>query len=363
MSQRAKYLDIAASILARIRNLPPGSRCPGVHQITSEYHVARATAERVLRHLAAQGYVQQLPGRGTFVAEHLVRRIAILPCAAEASAPQAVAHQGELSQRIVNVLRQAGHEVHVVPATKEPGQAAAAAATLSPQLLVTVGAVGHLLIEDLARLARPIVCVEDVPLNQPVDIVATATIRSSYTVTRAVLDAGLTDAWYIGEEHGRRDTPVMSLTHSIGFRTACRDVGVCDISARVRMARSSSDLDAVIRRFFLQAVRRRAVVAANASIGSRFLAAARSCGLGVPENLAIVATSSRGPADVSCLTPNVHGLAKAAGELIQRRIRHPDLPAQDVRVRPVFIDAGTLPTAAEQALRSTFPRTQDAQPT
>ena len=36
---------------------------------------------------------------------------------------------------------------------------------------------------------------------------------------------------------------------------------------------------------------------------------------------------------------------------------------QDVRVRPVFIDAGTLPTAAEQALRSTFPRTQDAQPT
>jgi hypothetical protein len=49
-------------------------------------------------------------------------------------------------------------------------------------------------------------------------------------------------------------------------------------------------------------------------------------------------------------------LASAATELIYRRIRQPDLPAQDVRVPPGFVDAATIPAAAAGLLRSMLAR-------
>lgn len=76
MRQEAKYVQVAQELLDRIRHLPPGSRCPSLLQVVREYHIARATADRALKRLVEKGYVEQIPGSGTFVGERVTSHIA-----------------------------------------------------------------------------------------------------------------------------------------------------------------------------------------------------------------------------------------------------------------------------------------------
>lgn len=63
------YRQIADALLARIRDeeVQVGDRVDSEPEIVATYGVSRATATRALEHLARQGIVRRVQGRGTFV--------------------------------------------------------------------------------------------------------------------------------------------------------------------------------------------------------------------------------------------------------------------------------------------------------
>lgn len=65
------YAQVADDIRAEIESgaLSAGSKLPAAEALADIYGVARLTAIRAVRHLAEQGLVAIVKGRGTYVAE------------------------------------------------------------------------------------------------------------------------------------------------------------------------------------------------------------------------------------------------------------------------------------------------------
>jgi len=66
-----RYRELKERILARIADgeLAPGDRVPSENELVDAFGVSRMTANRALRELDAEGYVERRPGVGTFVAD------------------------------------------------------------------------------------------------------------------------------------------------------------------------------------------------------------------------------------------------------------------------------------------------------
>lgn len=66
-----RYRQVKDHILANIRSgdWPPGSRVPSENDLAAQFGIARMTANRALRELTRDGYVNRVPGVGTFVKE------------------------------------------------------------------------------------------------------------------------------------------------------------------------------------------------------------------------------------------------------------------------------------------------------
>ena len=66
-----KHLLIEGKLLTQIKNghLAVGERLTPAYEIAKEYGVSRPTADKAIGNLAARGYVERTPGRGTFVLE------------------------------------------------------------------------------------------------------------------------------------------------------------------------------------------------------------------------------------------------------------------------------------------------------
>lgn len=73
-SATARYTQVQQFILGQIAagTLQPGSRVPSENELVRELDVARMTANRALRELAAAGVLVRVAGVGTFVAEQRV---------------------------------------------------------------------------------------------------------------------------------------------------------------------------------------------------------------------------------------------------------------------------------------------------
>ncbi|MFB7500000.1 GntR family transcriptional regulator [Streptomyces sp. NPDC056161] len=69
---RPIWRQIVAVIQGRIEDgtYPAGSRVPSVVEISTEFEVAASTAQKVLAHLKAEGWVRTEVGLGSFVEPH-----------------------------------------------------------------------------------------------------------------------------------------------------------------------------------------------------------------------------------------------------------------------------------------------------
>ena len=115
-----RYQRLKEEIIARISRgeLKPRDRVPSENDLVAAAGVSRMTANRALRELTAEGYVERVAGVGTFVAElratsHLleVRSIA-----------DEIAHRGHLHTATVLVQREERAEGEVAEALSvEPG--------------------------------------------------------------------------------------------------------------------------------------------------------------------------------------------------------------------------------------------------
>lgn len=66
-----RWRQVAEVVRARIADgtYPPRSRVPSVVQLTEEFGVAAATAQKVHRQLREEGLIYTEPGLGSFVAD------------------------------------------------------------------------------------------------------------------------------------------------------------------------------------------------------------------------------------------------------------------------------------------------------
>ncbi|MEH0654565.1 GntR family transcriptional regulator [Streptomyces scabiei] len=97
------YVRIRREIEARIRagELPPGARLPTEKDLTAQYGVSRATAQRVLNDLADAGVAIRRRRHGTFVAE-VTRQINLLNFVTPATAARGTPGRHDvLSARVV----------------------------------------------------------------------------------------------------------------------------------------------------------------------------------------------------------------------------------------------------------------------
>ncbi|PII81413.1 GntR family transcriptional regulator [Leucobacter sp. OLJS4] len=65
---------LAAELRSRIDSATPGTKLPGVRELSREFRASAATVSAALAELGALGLVRAEPGRGTFVAERAHRR-------------------------------------------------------------------------------------------------------------------------------------------------------------------------------------------------------------------------------------------------------------------------------------------------
>jgi GntR family transcriptional regulator, histidine utilization repressor len=109
----ARYLQVKQFILSQISAgvLRPGERIPSENELVRELDVARMTANRALRELAADGVLVRVAGVGTFVAE-----------------PRVHSHPLEV-RNIADEIRSRGHEFETrvvalgpVTASRETGE-------------------------------------------------------------------------------------------------------------------------------------------------------------------------------------------------------------------------------------------------
>lgn len=70
------YMAIADDLTAKIENgtYPPDSRLPSVADLVFEYGAARETVRKAIHALAEQGWVEIVPGKGTYVTSPEERR-------------------------------------------------------------------------------------------------------------------------------------------------------------------------------------------------------------------------------------------------------------------------------------------------
>lgn len=68
---KPRYQQLKDLIIAQISNgeLRPEDRVPSENELVESMHVSRMTANRALRELTGEGYVERIAGRGTFVAD------------------------------------------------------------------------------------------------------------------------------------------------------------------------------------------------------------------------------------------------------------------------------------------------------
>jgi hypothetical protein len=193
----SKYLEIASQLAVEIQKMGPGTRCPGIAEITAKWGVARATAEKVLRHLAEQGYVTRVVGSGTFVADSRPTRIAILPyflfSSGQVQRHYACDHCLHIAEMLAGRLREMGHEPVMVGKVARDVPDLAALDRLQPKMCVVLGGRGAEFVRPLIDRKLTVVVVRAVPSDLPVDIVQRELIRPGRTAVRAFLDCGLTD--------------------------------------------------------------------------------------------------------------------------------------------------------------------------
>ena len=69
--QKPRYQQLKDLIITRISSgeLRPHDRVPSENELVESMHVSRMTANRALRELTDEGYVERIAGRGTFVSD------------------------------------------------------------------------------------------------------------------------------------------------------------------------------------------------------------------------------------------------------------------------------------------------------
>lgn len=333
----------------RSRAYPPGGRLPTEQEIAAANTVSLTTVRRAMEILAAEGLVIRRQGSGTYVTQRPAAAGRHLDGAAVGVVvPDTTMYFPRVLEGIEEVLTSAGVRLMLVCSRYDVEADERAAAGL-----LNAGVAGLLLVPTLiersdpaayvAQLNRagvPVVLVErGLDPSGPAD-------DSEYVRTDHEAGGYQAVAHLAGLGHRRlglvlRGGSPTSRPVEVGFLRAAAELGVqvADQIAVPRTGWQPGQADPALR----------ALVDAGATgvvcLGDReatmLVAAARRTGVGVPDQLAVVAydddIADLADVPLTAVSPPKYHLGRLAAELLLRRLAEPQLPRHQVRLRPSIV--------------------------
>lgn len=346
-ARQPKYRQILQTLLCEIDALSPGTRLPGVSAIAQRFGVARATAERVLNELARQGYVHLKAGSGTYVADRRVRKIVILSHEPDSRADS---FYGTVSAALIRQLQDHAHHVQVLYRDEVHGPALWRIRQLQADAYATIGIMNAPYLEQLAQLGRIMLAVDYRPMSLRIDSVSVASMRSAYLATRGLHVAGRKRLCYLGmlRQHGEEEADATA--QRIGFERAHIEAGLP--VPRHRILISPYDQQIPQAHQLLQGPDRPdGLVCFDEPTAETLCRSLGSLNLRVPDDVAIIACGGQHRRTSVFLVDPVE-MGRVAARLLSERLARPDLPVRDYAIWPDYHDAGTVPPAATQYIRS-----------
>jgi GntR family transcriptional regulator of arabinose operon len=333
----------------RSRAYPPGGRLPTEQEIAAANAVSLTTVRRAMEMLAAEGLVIRRQGSGTYVTERPARaRRHADNAAVGVVVPDTTMYFPRVLEGIEETLTRAGVRLMLVCSRYDVVEDERAVASL-----LKAGVAGLLLVPTLIERSDPAVYVAqlnraDVPVvlvERGLDPGGPAD-ASEYVRTDHEAGAYQAVAHLAGLGHRRlglvvRGGSPTSKPVAAGFLRATADLGV-EVAERIAVPSTGwrpGQADLALRALVDGGVT--GVVSLGDREATMLVSAARRAGIGVPDQLAIVAydddIADLADVPLTAVSPPKYHLGRLATELLLRRLAAPDLPRHQVRLRPSIV--------------------------
>ncbi|MEU0565682.1 substrate-binding domain-containing protein [Nonomuraea sp. NPDC005983] len=347
MRAELKFQRLAAQIRAEIRSghWPVGAKLPTEQELARIHDVSLTTVRRAVDELVDERLVLRRQGAGTFVVEHA---LAVPNQAALVGVivPDTALYFPRVLEGIEETLTAAGARLMLACSRYEPSEEDSALERMLDSgvdgLLIVPTLIGRgdpaAEVGRLAALPVPVVLMER-GLDEgddPSEHVRTDHEAGGYAAVRHLAALGHTRLALLTRSGNPTQPPLVR-----GFTGAVAALG---LAAAEPFAAPQGEWNP---RIATDNIRRLAAegVTAIVCFGDReatlMLSAARRHGLAVPGDLAIVAYDDEiadlAEVPLTAVSPPKRHLGRQAAELLLRRLREPNLPLHQVRLRPGIV--------------------------
>src|SRR5579864_1403090 len=303
VSSEPLYARIAAQVRQDVQGgrYAPGQRLPAEVDLARQLGVSRGTVRQALGALLSEGLLQTVPGRGTFVSDHMSGPPAglvgmILPSVVRARNPELIAGAEQ-------VLRLAGYSLLLAISGDEHALQTAqlervCAQGASGAILYAVD--GSLDLPELWRLSErgfPVVLIDRHIPGLPLDAVTMDNLVGGFLATGHLAELGYRRIGYIGTDNISTSSIVERMA---GYRWALSECGldydpglVCTNMRRLlgwppRVPEKQDHNEDILRAYLRRPDRPAAVFVCNDYVAFQLVHVAETLGLTIPDDLAIV---------------------------------------------------------------------------
>jgi GntR family transcriptional regulator, arabinose operon transcriptional repressor len=297
------YVQLMDDLREHIVNggLPIGARLPNEIELSEKYEVSRGTIRQAVEALIKEGFIERIHGSGTFIRDW--RQVFVPPTAnAKRIGLIMVNLAGELSMKIMSGVQQVakmrGYQLSVTsieePSDQQAEQANCIARLLrdnvSGIVIFPVSDITHdTAIADLQRSGTPVVLVDRYLTELDTDYVVSDNFAGGYRATEHLIILGYKRIGFVYERQAGLDTTSVGQRFR-GYRAALQQYGI-DYDERFVFQNPNSSPEQeheLYREFLMSSHRPDAIFAAKDLIAANVIRAARSCGIRIPDELAIV---------------------------------------------------------------------------
>jgi DNA-binding LacI/PurR family transcriptional regulator len=342
-----KFRKVAAELRAQIRSggWGPGAKLPTEQELARGHGVSLTTVRRALDDLAEEGLVVRRQGAGTFVVGQApaVRGDGAL---VGVIVPDTALYYPQVLKGIEETLTAGGARLMLACTRYDPVEEEAALRRMLDSgvhgLLVVPTLVGArdpaAVVGRLVSLPVPAVLIERGldDTDDPTEQVRTDHRAGGYSAVRHLAAIGHTRLALLTRAENPTCGPVTR-----GFEAALADFGLTGVAPFSAPARTwdAGVAEDNVRRITAEGAT--AVVCFGDKEAVLVVSAARRLGLAVPDDLAIVAyddeIADMAEVPLTAVSPPKRFLGRRGAELLLQRLREPDLPVHQIRLRPSIV--------------------------
>ena len=329
-----------------------GQRLESERLLAEKFKVSRPTVRNALDQLQAEGLIEKIHGKGSYVTKKAGASKAAVLFYSNAKGLNNGIYQ-RYYNGILSVVSGTRHEVLTL--TNSDPQSAGPAIELIPNdvdVILTLGIMDSAYISSLEQLGIPVITADYELPGSKTDSVAYDTFGAGYILTDHLISLGHTGIVFIGGYRGSETTRVipeadsLKMQAGVEYRLRMGGIGVKPERIRQLSIGDSAAASQLAQRFYTQQNDSTAFIFFDSSHASAFVETARSVHLNVPADVSLccfgydIADASFINAITTAPTDSDQ-LGRAAGELLFQRLENPALPPSRVTLPSQLIERGT----------------------